>query len=331
LKKLIKFIAILFIFQIFINGCINDAERDNPLDPRSTRFRHEGIIRGKIYSFYPPHRSLSDVDVFLMPAYQWAKSNKNGEFIFFNLPENEYTIYVSCENYMSDTVFVMLQAGSEEYVQVHLNGIPAILNYTLAVGHISRWWPPDDIYILRVNVEVDDPDGVADISQVHITLPDFQFSDLLQRTNDPAIFSKLIYENQMPVNSLHEVLGHPFKFQVVDYPAACLLSEAVYVARIIEDTPIPAAPQRPDTLSNSAPYLNWQRSNLPYAFSYKVEVYRIEQGINSLVWNQSDIPADSMRARITESLSTGSYYWTLALVDEFGNWSRSKEAAFYVE
>ena len=324
-------IFIFILFQAWISGCINNAERDNPLDPKSNNYQHKGIIRGKIYTYYPPYRPLASAEILVTPGHYWTISNQNGEFTISNLPENEYSIYVSLSGYTPDSVKINLKPGSNENLQFYLNAGPQFVNYTISSGHISRWWPYD-LYLIKANVEVADSDGLADVSLVRLNLPAFDFTDSLNRTANPAIFSGIFYREQFSVTNLHRVLGHPFYLQVQDSPGAICESLPIYIARIIEneETPIPISPQGLESVAPQ-PILVWQKLILPYSFSYKIEVTRVDEEFRTLVWSVEEVDSDSTSIRVAEPLTSATYFWTVSAVDEFGNWSRSKEAPFRVE
>jgi len=330
-KNPTKLIFIFFVFQAWISGCINNAERDNPLDPKSNNYQHRGVIKGGIYTYYPPFRPLAGAEIIITPRHCWTISNQNGEFTFSNLPGHEYTIYVSLSGYAPDSIKINLKPGSNKNLQFYLNAQPQFVNYTISSGHISRWWPYD-LYLIKANVEVADSDGLADVSHVRLYLPAFEFSDSLNRTANPAIFSSIFYLEQFSLTSLHRVLGHPFSLQVRDSPGAICESLPIYIARIIEDeeTPIPISPQGLDSVEPQ-PILVWQKLILSYPFNYKIEVTRVDQEFRTLVWSVEEVNSDSTSILVTETLASATYFWTVSAVDEFGNWSRSREAPFRVE
>lgn len=330
MKKLKIFIFILGFFQIIISGCVKDAERDNPLDPKSNLYNNRASIHGKVYSYYQPFRPIQHADIIIHPDHNWTTSDEFGDFTIAELPAGNYTIHVQKNGYAPDSINITLEPGSDEYFQFNLNGLPTLISKKISIGHISRWWPTDDLYMVKIEVEVSDPDGVADIQSAQLNIPEYNILLDLDRTQTPSIFSLMLNEEDLPLSSVHELLGHPMYFYIHDLPESHCKTDAFYAARVIEDTPTPISPISLAMVGNS-PVLTWQKIRLPFLFTYNIKIYRIDQGINTLVKQTAGISADSLSYQVTDILSEGTYFWTLTVEDEFGNWSRSKEAAFQVQ
>ena len=132
----LKSIIILFVsLLIGITGCINNADRDNPLDPKSPDYRNQGDISGKIYTYYQPYHPIEGAYIFVTPGNYWKISDENGDFIFENLPENQYTVVAVCSGYDNDSAQVDLKSADNEHIQFNLNGLPQILDYKIVSGH----------------------------------------------------------------------------------------------------------------------------------------------------------------------------------------------------
>ncbi len=330
MKKLKIFIFILSFFHIIITGCVKDAERDNPLDPKSDLFNDRGTIRGKVYSYYQPFRPIHYADIIIHPDHHWTTSNEYGDFTLTQLPAGDYTIHVQKEGYRPDSLNMTLKPGDNTYFQFNLNGLPGLVSNKISIGHISRWWPTNDLYTIKIEAEVSDPDGVADIQSVQLSIPDYDILLDLDRTQNPAIFSLMLNEEDLPLSSVHKLLGYPMYIHFHDLPESHCTTDAFYAARVIEDIPTPLSPISL-AIVDGRPTLIWQKTRLPFPFTYDINIYRIDQGINTLVGQSAGIPSDSLSYQVPILLSEGTYFWTLTVKDEFGNWSRSKEAAFQVQ
>lgn len=320
---------ILSFFQVIISGCVKDAERDNPLDPGAGNYDDSGSINGQVFTYYQPYQPIPDAEIVIKPHHFWTRSDAFGNFAFDRIPPGEYVLYVSRQGYSSDSVIVSLESKGDEYFQFNLNGLPELVSHTIKIGHISRWWPIDDLYLLIAQAEVTDPDGLADITSVQMTVPDYEFSQSLERTTNWSIFTITLHEDQLPVSSVQQFLGYPFFFQTIDVPGDLCTSAPIYAARIIETTPTPLSPQGLETITQY-PTLEWQQTKLSFNFSYRIEIYRIDQGYNTLIYQLPDVDMDSTNLDVEQYLDSGTYFWTVSVVDEFGNWSRSKEASFIV-
>ncbi|HEX9652816.1 MAG TPA: hypothetical protein VGA99_03820, partial [bacterium] len=143
-------------------------------------------------------------------------------------------------------------------------------------------------------------------------------------------FQTQILESQLPGRNLQEVLGRQIVIRAKDRAGFSNNSTPQFVVRIIDDVPITLSPQGLETVATTNPTLQWQAVNQPYQFSYLVELYRVDFGINNLVWQSDAIEHTTTETVVPDNLAAGTYFWTIAIVDEFGNMSRSKEASFQV-
>ena len=95
---------------------------------------------------------------------------------------------------------------------------------------------------------------------------------------------------------------------------------------MISPTPLALSPEDLTLLSNDLPEFTWEPISLAYPFSYRIDIVRVDQNIQSLVQTISDIPSTAVSMQATDTLASGEYFWTISIVDEFGNMSRSREA-----
>ncbi len=317
-------------FVLVICGCLNDADRNNPLDPASPNFKNTGGISGQTLSFYSPFSPIADVEVRLDPGPLLTTSDAQGRFSFANLLAAAYQIRASKDGYAAvfDTVEVPLQQLAQ--ISLNLDALPVITNPRVSSSHISRWWPQTDLYLLAANVRVEDLDGVNDIATIELLIPDLSFVDTLSMTAAPGVFQIQVLESQLPGRNLQEVLGREILIRAKDRAGFNSTSAPQFIARIIEEVPITLSPQGLETVATANPTLQWQALNQPYRFTYRVELYRVDFGINNLVWQRGEIDRATTEIIVPENLTPGTYFWTIAVVDEFGNLSRSKEASFQV-
>jgi hypothetical protein len=57
---------------------------------------------------------------------------------------------------------------------------------------------------------------------------------------------------------------------------------------------------------------------------------RVEAGTQSVIWKQDNIENYLLSYPYPSTLEKGDYFWTIAVVDEYGNYSQSKESSFVV-
>jgi len=312
-----------------LNSC-SDAQRDNPLDPHSPLYRNVGSIEGEVTSFYPPHRALPNVEVHLTPLNWWTYTDDRGIFAFQEVPEGRYWITARGQGYAVDSLAVVVKPQQSVQAILRLDGIPVISDARILSVHISRWWPPpEDIFLLEMQVEVDDPDGLSDITGVWVEVSDSTFLDSLRFDSDRGYFYTSLEESDLPTSGIHELLGLPFRVLAQDAPGVRGISEPYYLARVIDFTPQPLSPYGLEAVPPK-PELIWAPVVLPFQFTLVVEVSRIDLGIPTPVWRKENLPPTTTRLALTDSLAPGTYFWTVSVVDSFGNRSRSKEASFRV-
>ena len=118
---------------------------------------------------------------------------------------------------------------------------------------------------------------------------------------------------------------------VVEQLTRHLAAHSSLIDRVIEQTPLTFRPQFTEDPPPNPPTLEWRRSELPFGFTYRVEV-SLEDAAgtpNLVVW-QDDIPSSALTHTLSAPLVPGNYTWTVWTVDEAGNRSRSKPAGFRV-
>ncbi|MFQ5771957.1 MAG: carboxypeptidase-like regulatory domain-containing protein, partial [bacterium] len=245
-------------------SCLSNADRNNPLDAKSEHFTNTGTLTGQILTIYSPFDPLSDVEVRMQPENLVSLTNTQGQFLFENVSVGKHFITANKEGFavVKDTFNVQL--GQTTQVQMQLDGLPFISSFSVNTSHISRWFPGDD-FLLEVSAQVNDPDGLSDITLVEVEIPEISFIDTLDITPTPGIYSKRISELQMP-NKLQDVLGRQIFINVQDRPGSETVSQPNFIARIIEQTPAFESPSG-DILNVAKPLLKWKSITLPFNFT----------------------------------------------------------------
>lgn len=320
------FSAIATIFQL---SCLGDAERGNPLDPESDDFKNESNVSGRTLTLSRPVSGIPEVEIQVDPGSFVAKTNGDGEFLIRNVPPGTYFISAKKEGLAADLDTISVRLGETAFVEFNLDALPIIQSVAINSCHISRTFPQNDLFFLEVKAKVDDPDGVNDINFVEIIIPEIDFSDTLDITQTPGMFAKIISDSQLPVNDIRNILGRQIFLSAQDRPGFQSRSEPKFLARIIEKTPLTDFPNRSEVLNDPTPLLQWKPTDLMFDFTYRVEVVRVDFGINTPVWSPPDLDRNSISIA-ADSLASGVYFWTVSVVDDFGNWSRSKEAPFRI-
>ncbi len=311
-------------------GCLGDVPHDNPLDPRSPQFRNEGRLTGRVTTFYPPRQPLPSVRIDVVPGFWGAMTDEQGQFSMPSLPAGDYLVRARRQGYAPDSAQVTVAPGRPAQIELNLDGLPVFSSATVRSAHISRWWPLDDLYMVVFEAQVSDPDGVADIDQVIVSSlsPSVPLSDTLLPGPQTGLFAISRSARDLPTRSVHELLGQALVFEATDRPGNTYRTDPVFLARVIE--PVPDGLTAPDTLraGQSIP-LRWNQVVLPFSATYRVEMVRNQVGIPpTVVWTAADLIES--QAVVTDSLPAGTYFWTVSVVDSFGDWSRSREAVIVI-
>ncbi len=326
-----KFTTILpGVCLLFLFSCLSDAERKNPFDPESEDFRNEGSVSGRVLTFYQPFSGLSGAAIELNPEGFVSKADADGDFLIANVPPNKYTITARKEGFAVDSDTITVHLGDTSFIELNLDALPILQSVSINSCHISRNFPQNDLFLLEVAATVGDPDGVGDIDLVEIQIPDMNYLDTLDVTETPGVFMKIIPESELPGGNFLEILGQPIFLNALDRRGFKNSSEPKSLARIIEKTPLTNSPNQGENLTDATPLLEWRSADLLFDFNYRVEVERVDFGLNTPIWSQPDIDKTSTSIAVPDSLVSGVYFWTVSIVDEFGNWSRSKEAPFRI-
>ncbi|RMF67855.1 MAG: carboxypeptidase regulatory-like domain-containing protein [Calditrichaeota bacterium] len=321
----------LFLTLLMFSSCLSDAERKNPLDPQSQSFKNVGRVFGQTLTFYVPFSPLPGVDVRLEPGTIATRTDAAGQFQFENVPEGVYTVVAEKPGFAMDRDSVTVRLGQASEVRLNLDGLPVARVFSVTSCHISRVFPENDQFFLEVVAQLDDPDGANDVVKVELEIPELAYKDTLEVTPTPGTFRRIIDAAALPGGSLQGVLGRKLVLNATDRAGFSARSEPQFLARVIEATPSAKSPNGFNVVASPTPQLVWAPITLNFDYTFKLDVFRVDFGLNTLVWSRSGISADSTSFTVSDSLSSGIYFWTVSVVDDFGNWSSSKQASFQVQ
>ena len=319
-----------FLLAVFLAGCFEGAPHSNPLDPRGGEFENAVLVTGITTGFYAPFLPLRDVEVRLMPGAYQAVSDADGRFSINGVPAGTYRYTAQKDGYstIEDSITVTLDAPA--VLDVRLGGLPSIDNVVLKTFHLSRWWPPPvNQYWIDVEVEASDTDGIADLEQVMLEIPAFDLAYPLTPTGAPQQFTTRLREEDLGV-PVPSILGHDIHVRAMDRAGfeGGLVSDRI--VRVINESAVALAPAELALISNGLPEYRWTGVTLPFPFTYQINVLRVEANIQTRTQTITGVPGDHLSFQATEALPAGEYIWSVSIVDEFGNKSRSREASFRV-
>ncbi len=312
--------------MLIVSGCVSDASHDNPMDPDSKAFSNSGALSGSVLSFYQPYTGISGALVTIQPSGVAGLTNSAGAFSINGVPAGSVQIIVSRSGYLTDTVDSKASVGSESKVDIHLDALPVVGACQVLTRKIDQWWP-HAVYSVVVSGTLTDPDGLGDIAGASLQVDTMKFA--MTYVPVQQYYQVSVDAANLPQGSLEWLVGKQFTVTARDRIGATSVGKPFSVTRIIQDAPIPIAPTALDTAAAS-PQLYWAQPTLQFPYSYKLELFRLDQGVPSLLWSVANLSSSLSSFQYPDRLSTGLFFWTISLVDEFGNLSRSKEASFYV-
>jgi hypothetical protein len=322
-------VSLLVLMWLFF-ACISDAPFDNPYDPRTDLDFIGGSIRGFVNGYYNPDVALDSAIVHLVPSGISFRTDIDGYYEFTNLLAGDYTIFCTKNGFSSDSIEVNLQNNVIEK-NFRLNAIPEITDIQLTTHHISRWWPVDDRYLIDIIVTVEDMDGSNDIDSVWLDLPTYNFNRTMEKGPGQGEYVLTLLDYELPVNSIHMLQGKEIRVKCSDLPGSISYPGSIYITRIIDVVPELISPANQEIITSSPITFKWQPEFLLYPTRYKLEIYQINFGLYTKIFES--IPIDRQQSEFIYDvpLIQGDYFWLIYIIDDAGNTSSSKEGTFRVE
>lgn len=315
-------------------GCLGEAPRDNPLDPFSESPVTVGEVTGRVTGIYPPFDGLDGVRVRVMPrgsgTERVATTGADGAFTLDDVPSGPVLVMAEADGLDARSVETDVVAGSASEVLLQLNALPVVTAQAARTVHIERWFPDAPVFRLEVEANVTDPDRPSDVDAVALVVESLGFRAPLTEVG-PGRFEAALDAAVLPGGQVQSLLGEALRIEVTDVTGAVALGPPLALVRVIEQTPLTASPQGLVALAVNPPVLEWRPAALPFAFTYRADVFLIDgAGIPNLVHSIEGLPPSATSLPLPAPLAAGDYYWTIWVTDAAGNRSRSKEAGFRV-
>jgi len=326
-------ILILAGAALILTDCA-DAPRENPLDPLSSHYQGNAAVAGKVYVLNQ-NTPVPQARITLLESGISVATDSIGEYQFGKIEAGSITLVCSKENFVPDTQRTILETGSSRQISFGLNGSPYVISQKILTRKIDQYYPSPQ-YFVEINASVSDPNGITDVDSVW-----FVVADTLQYPMDYSpsakLFQTIIFKYDFPTNTIQWLVGKPLTIQSKDRSKARSISSPFTITRIIENgaTPTSPTPLNNDT-TGSTPVLMWTPPAVTFSYTYTLVIARVDAGTETVVWTynglnffyeQLQFPGDSSG----QTLPPGNYVWTISVVDEFGNYCRSKEASFVVK
>lgn len=343
MKKCVYYIIIFLV--VFFYGC-QDAPRDNPLDPSSPQYIATSSLTGTV-SIMNQSAPLPFATITSIEDGVSTISNTLGVFSFERLTIGTQTLVCTKSNYTPDTIRTILSLQTTQ-VHFNLNGAPYVVSQKICSRKIDQYYP-NPKYFINVSASVADPNGINDIDSVWffiaypstVSLAADTFFYPMTYDISARLFQGTIYNDALPTKKIQWLVGKPLQIKSRDSHKAINYSTPFYVSRIIENIANPLYPTtNPSTsikdTTGPTPLLHWSSPGVTgYNYTYSITISQIISGVHNDIGTYSNIasinnafqfPGDNSGA----ILDPGDYVWTITVIDDLGNYSRSKEASFYV-
>jgi hypothetical protein len=324
--------SIVLGITLFFSAC-SDAPRDNPLDPLSPRYQGNAAVSGKVYVLNE-NTPVVQARVTCLESGLSVVTDSSGAYQFSKLDVGSLTFICSKENFVSDTQKIVLQAGTPQQIQFGLNGYPYVVSQNILTRKIDQYYPSPQ-YFVDIAASISDPNGIEDVDSVWFVVDSIQFA--MDYSPTTKMFETTIYKYSLPTNTIQWLVGKPLTIVTTDRSNARGIGAPFYVTRIIEDE---ATPIYPSSLNNdttgSTPLLKWSPPNVTFIYSYTLVISLVSSGTESIVLTYPGLSFGNEEFQFIsdnngQPLGAGNYVWTISVVDQFGNYSRSKESSFVVK
>ena len=307
-------------------SCAPDAPHDNPLDPSSPGFANSGTVLGTVVLMSDPRIGIPSAEVMLAPSGPVYLTDASGGFALTGLPAGTAVVIASKSGLLTDTVMITVQAGSSLPLEIQLDALPVITQGQIITKKLDEYFP-GPTYLAQISADIGDPDGLTDLDSVWSVIEDLW----VPMSYSPAsrLYEATVFDFDLPTNNLQWLVGKELRIVARDVPGALAEAANLYLTRIIEESAVPVSPAAGDTTGPS-PLLQWNPAPVTFFHTLTLEIVRQDAGTQTTIWSQALVDAGLQEFQYAGSLTPGSYFWTVAVVDEFGNMCRSKPSSFLV-
>ena len=330
-----QLIQITFLFAVLLYGC-KDAPHDNPLDPSSPEYSKTTSVTGHVL-LLDVNSGLASAEVYSIEDSVTVLSDANGYFSFEHLNVGNQTLVCTKENFVTDTQRIILQSRTSTDVVFYMNGAPYVLSQNIFTRKVDQYYPGPQ-YFVDITASVTDPNGITDVDSVWFAVDTLLYQ--MEYSPTTQQFETTLFNYNFPTNTIQWLVNKPLRIRSKDHRNAVNFSIPFYVSRIIENTATPEYPttntltQIQDTTS-TAPVFHWNPPDVTFNYTYTLILARVESNVQTVVWTYAQLNSSTLQLsysmnNISDTLSSGEYAWTISVVDDFGNYSRSKEASFIV-
>lgn len=336
-------IALCVIIALY-SGCSLNADRENPLDPKSPFYKPTSGLTGRITSFGDNPKGLSNVQVLLNPGAIATVSDDNGYFSFTDLEPGLYDIILQREYLKSIDSTVNIPPENLITANFSMNFLPLVDSlslFTLRTINISTEFGEYEIFL---NAVISDSDGTENLSDSAVVYW-LNHADKVMFADDISQYSRLFtHIIDVEGTALNDYLGLSYYLQANDSAGDTVKSALVYVVRFIEEPMLAFTPSGIDT-TGGKPLFTWHDPTVAFDYKYRLKLYTYPSPVQifeEVLYDTSEalVEVDIITNTLgyiyksfspNDSLSLGQYMWTVQIEDLIGNISRSKQKIFEVQ
>jgi hypothetical protein len=311
-----------------LTACIPEAPHDNPMDPYLSKSDKDLKFSGMVYSQYQPYEPIENVKISVEDVGKYVYSNSSGLFEIEGLQENSYTFILQKANYKTDTLDISVNKQNLQQ-DFHLNALPQLSSIRYYSKKINTIFSAEPLITADIDIEVTDADGPGDIDSAQVVIDAFSFQANLKSVLPAGSFHISINEQDINTQNIHDLVEKPLWLNLTDKAGATNRVGPFYISRFIESSPQAISPAEQETVTQPLLFV-WQEVQLPYNFTFEINIFKYQSGLSQLVFNQSGINPKATYLNYNSLLDNGIYYWTITIVDAHNNTSESKEAVFQI-
>ena len=318
-------------------ACEWTPERDNPLDPNSELYQPPslGSITGEVRNLSGTS-SLSGVMVSLESDSQDVVTASNGKYLIENVADGPHWVSVHKEGYADSSAQVTVVTGQTSIADFRLNALPRFDSVSVTLHRIRVVPSPDEFVTISariIDIDMNISTLLVDTAVLAVfegdTIGNLNYSNT--QITGTFTFDRDFPIAELPISSSQDIIGRPFILTVIDQVGGFSISDPYSIARWL-DIPNPISPIEITVGPN--PTLVWDQYIVGFSYIQNIRVF---DNIEILRWDSLSVSPGVVQVTVTDTLETTNetypkyYYWTIEIVDLFGNTARSMNTKFYVQ
>ena len=197
---------------------------------------------------------------------------------------------------------------------------------------LAQWGEPPNWDELEISATIIDSNGV---DSVWVMLDDVNIGILEPNRNEvPWDEASWInsFHDEVLIGKIATVIGHPITVNVLDSDGFTTKGEPFFLTRLIDDPPVTFSPVNDEVVSR-LPTMEWEPYFTDFSYTFSIQIVHVpESFIEKIVYKHTDIGFEETTHTVQDTLTASPrfLYWTVSVIDEFGNEARSLEAKFRV-